>query len=111
MESPQLLTINGITGMEKHTEDGVYIGEPFPNPFAETTSIPYKLNFPANVKLTLYNSQSQILRIIDCGYSNSGLHTATISRNDLPAGVYFYRMEVFNKGLSVQRNGKIIIFR
>jgi hypothetical protein len=109
METPILLTINGITGMDKHPEDGVYIGEPYPNPFSESTSIPYRLNFPASVKLTLCNSQSQILRIIDFGYLDSGLHSATISRNDLPAGVYFYRMEVFNQCLSIQKNGKMVI--
>jgi len=108
-EQPVLLTLKGFTGMGVNTAEGIYIGEPFPNPFGESTEIAYRLNVSAQVRLSLSDSHGQSLGIIMDEQQNPGLHTATIQRNDLPPGVYFYRMEIFIAGEAVQKNGKIII--
>ncbi|MBE0638126.1 MAG: T9SS type A sorting domain-containing protein, partial [Bacteroidales bacterium] len=109
MEEPVLLTLKGFTGINGNIAEGIYIGEPFPNPFTESTEISYRLNSSAQVRLSLYNSRGQMLGIVMDEQKIPGLHTATIQRNNLPPGVYFFRMEVFIAGEAVQKNGKLII--
>jgi PKD repeat protein len=109
MEQPVLLTLKGFTGIGGNIAGGVVIGEPFPNPFTESTEISYKLNIPAQVKLSIYNSHGQLINIIADGFHNAGLHKETIQRNGLAPGVYFFRMTIFNNDFEVQKNGKIII--
>ncbi|MBE0638802.1 MAG: T9SS type A sorting domain-containing protein, partial [Bacteroidales bacterium] len=98
-----------FTGTAESIAEGIYIGEPFPNPFKETTEISYRLNGPAQVRLSLYNSRGQMLGIVMDEQKIPGLHTATIQRNNLSPGVYFFRMEVFIAGEALQKNGKLII--
>jgi hypothetical protein len=111
MDEPLILTLNGFKGMENHGGDEIFIGEPFPNPFAVETAIPFKLSGSARVKLTLYDGMGRTLDAIDYGYHDAGLHKAHISRSNLPAGVYFYRMEVLNPDVAAQKYGKIVICR
>jgi hypothetical protein len=111
MDEPLVLTLNGFKGMENHAGDEIFIGEPFPNPFIEETAIPFKLSGSARVKLTLSDGMGRNLNIIDYVYFDAGLHKVHISRNILPAGVYFYRMEVLNPGVAAQKYGKIVICR
>jgi PKD repeat protein len=109
MEQPVLLTLKGFTGTAESIAGGIVIGEPYPNPFTESTEISYKLNVPAQVKLSIYNSHGQQLQTITDAAMPAGTHKAAIHREGLQPGVYFYRMEVFMDGETVQKNGKIII--
>lgn len=109
MEQPVLLTLKGFTAIGGNIAEGIFIGEPYPNPFREITDISYRLNGLALVRLSLYDSRGQMLGIVMDEQQNQGLYTATIQRNDLPPGVYFFRMEVFIAGEALQKNGKIII--
>jgi PKD repeat protein len=109
MAQPELFTLKGFTGTGELLSEGIYIGEPFPNPFNETTEISYRLNETARVKLTLYNSHGQILRIDTDAIKHPGAHKVTIHREGLQAGVYFYRIEIFIDGVAEQKHGKIII--
>ncbi|MCX6268850.1 MAG: hypothetical protein NTW16_16110 [Bacteroidetes bacterium] len=111
MDEPLVLTLNGFKGMENHAGDEIFIGEPFPNPFVEETAVPFKLSGTALVKLALYDGMGRKLKIIDFGYHDAGLHKIYISRSNLPAGVYFYRMEVLNPGIAAQKYGKFVICR
>jgi PKD repeat protein len=107
MDQPFILTLKGFNGDDP--AGGIFIGEPYPNPFSEVTEIPYRLNETAQVRLSIYNSQGQQLRTITDVAIPAGTHKAAIHRKGLQAGVYFYRMEVFMDGETMQKNGKIII--
>lgn len=38
-----------------------------------------------------------------------GTHKLTINLTNLPAGIYFYRIEIVSEGMTAQKVGKLII--
>ncbi len=109
MEQPVHLTLKDFSGIPGELSTGVFIGEPFPNPFNNQTEIAFRLPVTARVELILYNSHGQSVMKIDEGFRNKGLHKEIISRNGLAPGVYYFQLNIFNDDFSVQKNRKIII--
>jgi len=109
MDHPVHLTLNGFTGSSTFPNQGFYIGNPQPNPFHDVTEIAYYLEVPAILKLKLINVKGQVMAEIANRTFEAGKHKLTIHKNDLPAGVYFYHIEIFNDHGTLQKNGKLII--
>jgi len=109
MDHPVHLTLNGFTGSSTFPNQGFYIGNPQPNPFHDFTEIAYYLEVPAILKLRLINVNGQVMAEIANRRFEAGKHKLTIHKNDLPAGVYFYHIEIFNDHGTLQKNGKLII--
>jgi hypothetical protein len=70
----------------------------FPNPFISSTTIQAASNLK-NVTLTIYSSYGQTLKQIK---NNSG-KTISLSRGNLPSGVYFIRLTEENKIIAVDK--------
>ena len=65
----------------------------YPNPFNSSTTITYSLPLEAAVRLKLYDMTGhEIFTLID-GFNHSGTHSVTLNASDLPAGLYFVRLE------------------
>jgi hypothetical protein len=69
-----------------------------PNPFNPTTDIRFELPEEAEVQLSIYNIQGQLVRTLASGKYNSGFHTLTwdaLDLNGLPVagGVYIYKLQ------------------
>jgi hypothetical protein len=109
MAQPELFTLKGFTGTAESLTDGVYIGEPYPNPFTNSTAITCHLTVPANVKLTLQNAQGQQKATITDREFAAGNHSLIINRNGLPPGIYFFRVEITGDGITKHKIGKLII--
>jgi hypothetical protein len=109
MELPVLLTLKGFTGNGESTAEGIFIGEPYPNPFTNSTAITCHLTVKANLKLTLQNAQGQQSAIISDREFAAGNHSLVINGNGLPAGIYFFRLEITGDQLSTVKIGKLII--
>jgi hypothetical protein len=109
MDQPVHLTLKGFTGSSAFPNRGFYIGNPQPNPFHDVTEIAYYLEVPAILKLRLINVNGQVMAEIANRRFEAGKHKLTIHKNDLPAGVYFYHIEIFNDHGTLQKNGKLII--
>ncbi|MCF7809898.1 T9SS type A sorting domain-containing protein [bacterium] len=69
----------------------------YPNPFNSTTSITYGLDKSAPTRLTLYDLSGQQVTTLFEGYKQAGFHTANLSANDLPSGLYFIQLEASNQ--------------
>ncbi|HSD63642.1 MAG TPA: T9SS type A sorting domain-containing protein [Ignavibacteriaceae bacterium] len=70
----------------------------YPNPFNPSTTIQYSLKKTALVKIELYNSLGQLIKIIENGIRKAGSYRLYLSfdNNLLGSGVYFYRMQAGN---------------
>lgn len=71
----------------------------YPNPFNPNTSISYELEQPAHVKLTIYNINGQVVRLLVNADESSGKKSSIWDGRDdagrsVASGVYLYRMEV-----------------
>ena len=74
----------------------------YPNPFNPETWIPYQLAVPAEVAVSIYTVEGQLVRQLDFGYQAVGVYAARSraaywdGRNavgePLASGVYFYRL-------------------
>ena len=64
----------------------------YPNPFNATTQIRYGLAQPAHVQLQVFNALGQLLTVLVDAEQPAGEHRRTWSAENLPSGVYLYRI-------------------
>ncbi len=65
----------------------------YPNPFNSATTICYYLTHPQKISLKLYNlSGQELIRLVD-EFQTAGEYQVQLSADDLPSGIYFYRLE------------------
>jgi Tol biopolymer transport system component len=100
--------INGQTGKSdtKHLlKKGFTLEQNFPNPFADQTTIGFRIEEATPVVLTVYNMAGQkVYTLINKNYTE-GFYVATWDRRDdkgnkLPAGVYIYYLQTKDSKLS-----------
>lgn len=65
----------------------------FPNPFNPSTSITYSIPEDGIVTLRAFDMLGRLVAQIESGYRKAGTHTATFDAQNLPSGVYHYRLE------------------
>jgi hypothetical protein len=75
------------------------LSQNYPNPFNPTTKIEYSLPEAANVRLAVYNSLGQEVASLINEYQSIGKHIIDFNANNLPSGIYFYKIQSgnFNK--------------
>jgi uncharacterized protein (DUF1501 family) len=64
----------------------------YPNPFNPTTRIRFSSNGD-RLQLRVYDSLGRELRILAAGTVSPGEHEVVFDAGDLPAGIYYYRLE------------------
>lgn len=69
------------------------LGQNQPNPFNPTTVIHYSLADDATVRLSVFNSLGQLVRVLQDGPQAAGAHDLTFDGAALASGVYVYRLE------------------
>lgn len=75
------------------------LAQNYPNPFNPSTEIAYSLPTGSHVKLTVYNSLGQEVKVLVDKFVSAGAHTAgwdaiDKSGNPVASGVYLYRLRV-----------------
>ena len=69
------------------------LNQNFPNPFNPNTIISYALPEASNVKITVYNAIGETIQIVENGFKSAGNYSLTFNANNIPSGIYFYRIE------------------
>ena len=64
----------------------------YPNPFNSSTLIRFSLPERVQVKLCVYDILGRLIAVIVDGELEPGVHTVKFEADDLPSGVYFYRI-------------------
>ncbi len=72
---------------------GFRLDQNYPNPFNPSTVIGYTLPRSSHVSLTVYNLLGNRVATLINGNEAAGIHNVTFVAQDLPTGVYFYRLE------------------
>ncbi len=98
---PVLVEMTPVTGIEEtvNLPQSVHIQPNYPNPFNPSTTIPFVLDRPAEIRITIVNGAGQVVRHLVDGHLPAGSHRIQWDgRNDsgiaVPSGVYFYQLKV-----------------
>ncbi len=109
---PILLTgaiIDGVTygtlvGVEDESNGTIpakfRLSQNYPNPFNPTTKICYVLPKTMKVKLAVYNSLGQELKVLVDAMQEKGEYEITYNATNLASGIYYYRLVTSNKILT-----------
>lgn len=96
------IDISRETGVITYTPSTFSLGQNYPNPFNPTTTIPFFLNKPHNVKIDVFNITGQRIRTLVNEYRSAGSHTVVWDAIDenghhVSAGIYMYQLQADGK--------------
>jgi hypothetical protein len=85
----------GVSAVEISKSDlnNVSLEQNFPNPFSLNSTVRFRLTQPEDVSLKVYNSHGQLIAILMNELKDAGTHEVSLCGKELPAGVYFYRLQ------------------
>ena len=81
----------------------------YPNPVnpSGSTTIGYSVSSPGNAEICLYNSMGEKIKTLFSGRRDAGEYQILLNTNDLPSGIYFYRLQ----SSTGQINRKLTVLR
>ncbi|GAB4297278.1 MAG: hypothetical protein Kow0098_21370 [Ignavibacteriaceae bacterium] len=79
----------------------------YPNPFNPVTMIRFSLTEDSNVRLTVYNSIGEEVRVLINDRLSAGEHEVLFNASQLSSGIYFYNLTTEN----FSETGKMILMR
>ncbi len=79
----------------------------YPNPFNPTTKIGFSIPFNTEVNLSVYNTLGERVTILKSGFYKAGEYEAEFNAENLPSGIYFYRLQAGN----FQQTRKLVLVR
>jgi photosystem II stability/assembly factor-like uncharacterized protein len=69
------------------------LSQNYPNPFNPGTVISYSLPSASNIKLIVFNTLGQTVKVLENGFKNTGNYSVNFNATELPSGIYFYKLE------------------
>ena len=73
--------------------DNVTLEQNRPNPFNPVTTISFFLQHEIFVRLTVFDVHGRVVQVLANEVLSAGTHALQFTANDLPSGVYLYRLE------------------
>ena len=70
------------------------LGQNYPNPFRNETTIQYTLPQAGQVNLSLFDISGRTVRVLVNGAKEAGTHAVSFNTGTLTNGIYFYRIQV-----------------
>lgn len=86
--------VTSVVGIEETTANGLKVGQNYPNPASEITTINYSLEQASTqVSFNVTDVTGKTVQAINQGFRAPGMHTVTFDASDLSAGVYNYTLQ------------------
>ena len=89
-------TLTGIEPTVHEENEALILGQNYPNPVHQETSISYTLSHEGRVTLELFNATGQLVQTLVNGFRVAGDHIVSLHASGLPAGIYSYRLRAGN---------------
>jgi photosystem II stability/assembly factor-like uncharacterized protein len=65
----------------------------YPNPFNPNTKISYTIPIASNIRIIVYNSLGQTVKVLENGFKIAGNYSINFDASNLPSGIYLYKLE------------------
>lgn len=89
--------VTGVATLEPETGGQFTLGQNYPNPASQRTTVPFTLVTASHVRLALYDCHGRLQRVVLDGQLDAGPHTVAIDGlQALGAGGYVYQLDVAN---------------
>ena len=88
-------------------ENSVTVNGVYPNPVGSVSQLDFSLAKAANVKVTLMDISGKTVRVVANRNFAEGNNNISISKGDLPQGIYIYKFYLNNKEMDA--SGKVIM--
>ncbi|MEM8600878.1 MAG: T9SS type A sorting domain-containing protein [Bacteroidota bacterium] len=85
--------VGSVANEDGALPEGYALGQNFPNPFAQATSIQYQLGETAEVALHVYDLLGRKVMTLVDGEMPAGSHSVNLDASRLASGTYIYRIE------------------
>ena len=72
---------------------GYSLEQNYPNPFNGRTMISYSIPRSTKVRITVYDLQGRIIKLIEEGIKPAGRHAIEVNIGGLGRGIYYYKMD------------------
>ena len=106
---PAIEITNGQAGFVVPDPNAYYLGSNYPNPFSNTTDIPYYLPEDASVSISLQNLTGESIRIYSEGDLPQGTHKLVLDGKGLAPGMYLYSLTARGKNSHYNKTRTLII--
>lgn len=88
------IPIVGIPETNKNIPDKFELFQNYPNPFNPVTNIKYMISNNGYVNLKVYDILGKEIKTLVKEYKKAGAYEVSFSAQNLPSGIYFYRLNV-----------------
>ncbi len=72
------------------------ISQNYPNPFNPTTMIEYSMPEKGNVRIEIYSTTGELMKVLVDGEKEAGYHRVSFDGSQMPSGTYIYKMTANN---------------
>ena len=92
--------VTSIESPEEELPDAFALGQNYPNPFNPSTAIEYELPAPQHVRLEVFDATGRSVGVLVDGIRPAGTHTVRFDADNLPSGLYVYRLQANGETLT-----------
>jgi hypothetical protein len=89
------------------TKSGLIRLQNFPNPFKGVTKIRFNLPKPCRIKIEVFNTKGELIKLLAEGYHSNGAHEIKWNTGGLSSGVYYLRI----KAPGICRTHKVLFIK
>jgi len=93
LDNPFIFTLGEMVGVDE-ADGGIWIGEPYPNPFTDQTVVPYRLSTAAKLKVKVFNNMGQLLKDYSVHHDSKGTYHLELNKETLQQGIYKLLIQV-----------------
>jgi hypothetical protein len=94
IDSVQYGTIVSVQNNDRMYQPGnTQLLQNYPNPFNSSTTIPYTVNYPAYITISVYDVQGRNIKTLVNDLKNPGIYTVQFNAEHLSTGLYYYQLK------------------
>jgi hypothetical protein len=88
-----------VAGVKEGMPSKLTLGQNHPNPFGSSTLVDFQLPKKQRVRLSLYDAGGRLVKVLLDETRDAGSYVIPVRRNNLTAGLYYYRLEAGGEAL------------